>query len=87
MQYLQLVQGRVVFEQNGSTIEGYFISERGRYASVYSWEVAETKTVTPEALYERWAYSKVKKDSFTITVQKTTFWEIGEEITFHKREQ
>ena len=77
-------RGKISFEQKGSTIECYFVSAYGYFAEVYSWEVVETNILTPEALCERWAYLKVREDTFTITVEKTTFLKTGDKIKFHK---
>ena len=44
----------------------------------------ETKVTSEEDCYEKWKYLNVKNDGFTIVVEKTTFFEIGQEITFYK---
>ena len=77
-------QGKASFEQNGGTTDCYFVSGYSYYAEVYSWEVTETNMPTEETLYERWTYKKLKKDSFTIIVEQTTFLTVGEEISFYK---
>ncbi len=77
-------RGKISFEKNGNITECYFVSDRGYFADVYSKEVFETNIETSEAHYERWAYTEVKKDTFTITVEETVFLKVGDEITFHK---
>lgn len=80
---------RIYFEQDDTFIQCYFVSSRGYSASVYCWEayVNERLGLYQEEHYETWNYSKVRKDTFTITVEKTTFLKIGDKITFYKVEE
>ena len=82
-------KGKLTFEENGSVIECYFVSEQGYCASVYDIEALENNRLGlyPEEYYERWAYSKTTKDSFTIVVEKSTFFEVGDKITFNKKDK
>ena len=80
---------RIYFEQSDTFTQCYFVSSVGYSASVYSWEAYENERLGlyEEVHYETWNYSKVRKDTFTITVEKTTFLKIGDKITFYKVEE
>ena len=76
----------VSFEQDDNHVDCYFTSGRNYYAKVYALEALENNRLglNPEEHYETWVYKKVEKDCFTITVEKTKFLEVGDEITFHR---
>ncbi len=76
-------KGKLTFTKNDETAY-YFVSGPGYIASVYCWDVVETNVLTDEARYEKWRYTKCSENSFTITVEQTTFFDEGDNITFYK---
>ena len=78
--------GRVYFKESDFLVQYYYVSDRGYFADVYSWDAVENDRLGlyPEEHYETWEYSQIGKNTFTIIVKKTTFLTIGDTITFHK---
>ena len=78
--------GRVYFKESDFLVQYYYVSDRGYFADVYSWDAVENERLGlyPEEHYETWDYLKVKENTFTITVEKTTFLTVGDIITFYK---
>ena len=79
-----LGKGTICFNKNGSEISLYYCDVHDYSAHIYDAKVLETKVTSEEDRYEKWKYLNVKNDGFTIVVEKTTFFEIGQEITFYK---
>lgn len=76
--------GRVFFEQDDSVIECCFVSDESRCAHIYALDAKDRIDLYPEEHYEVWNYTTVRKDTFSITVEKTTFLKVGKKITFNK---
>ncbi|MBE6903819.1 MAG: hypothetical protein E7480_04335 [Ruminococcaceae bacterium] len=81
--------GKIFFEQNGVAMECSFVSGLFYSACVDSLENIEEEygSTRPKEHYETWTYSEVKKDSFTIVVEETTYFTKGQKIIFHKVSQ
>ncbi len=79
-----LGKGTICFNKNGSEISLYYCDVHDYSAHIYDAKVLETKVTSEEDRYEKWKYLNVKNDEFTIVVEKTTFFEVGQEITFYK---
>ena len=76
--------GKVTFQNDSHTEVFYFISEYSPHAEVYYWDVVEKGYTSEEDLCERWRYSKTSKDSFAVVVEKTTFLNVEDQLTFRK---
>ncbi len=74
----------IYFEVNG-VMQSFCFSGTTVDAEVYSPEVFETGIETDEARYERWMYKKIRRDTFTVEVVESTFFEVGEIIVFEKK--
>lgn len=80
-------KGRIFFNRKDSVEECYYVSEFGKKAHVFSLEAVEKGRMGlyPEEHYEIWRYLTVRKNTFTITVEKTKFLKAGQEIVFSKK--
>ena len=51
---------------------------------VYAIEAKDRLGLYPEEEYETWRGNFKRKDKFTVTVEKTTYFEVGQKITFYR---
>lgn len=73
---------------NGEIIE-VFITEgppRSRQMFVYPLDVLELEIIPEKDRYEYWICSYESENEFMATVEETTFYEVGQRITFNKIE-
>lgn len=84
--YVDSYNRRVYFEKSDTYIKCYFASFPGYYASIYSWDAYENERLGlyEDEHYETWNYLTVKKDTFTVRVEKSKFLNVGDIITFNK---
>ena len=57
---------------------------RGERIHIYAIEAKGREGWYPEERYETWRGNFKRKDKFTVTVEKTTYFEVGEKITFYR---
>ena len=72
--------GTLSFKQNGTIIEYDYVDGKNYRSEIYHL----TDMRTSGNHYETWKYTKVGNDKFTIEVEKTTFFEVGQQITFYR---
>ena len=75
--------GTGVLVTEGGEIEFIFISA-GPTIYLYKPEAKDRLGLYPEEQYERWVGSFRYYDRFTATVEETTFFEVGDKITFYR---
>ena len=69
----------------GTEIPFIFSGEiRGEIIDIYAIEAKGREGLYPEERYETWRGNFKRKDKFTVTVEKTTYFEVGEKITFYR---
>lgn len=69
----------------GETVEFYLVNDMGTGTRLYSLNVLETNTTTPEDEYEYWLCSYKSEKKFVATVERTTFFNVGDKITFKRQ--
>jgi hypothetical protein len=78
--------GKLYLEQNGVITEYHLEQPFKTYnVEIYSIEALEaTHANSADSCCEVWKCTKIKDSEFTIVVDETTFFEVGQEITFYK---
>lgn len=82
-----LVTGTI--DVNGKVMEIYIVTEpeAGTGMHIYPISVLEYESKSEEDKYEYWICSYETEKEFIATVRKTTFYGVGQKITFHKVSQ
>lgn len=68
---------------NGKEIEILFLDGEGKNIHIFP---IETKVRDINDRYELWVGDFISEDKFTVTVEKTTYFEVGQKITFYRVE-
>lgn len=68
----------------GTEIPFLFLDGQGEVIYIYSIDARNRDVLYPEDKYETWMGSFNRKDKFTVTVEKTTYFEVGQKITFYR---
>ena len=69
----------------GTEIPFIFSGEiRGERIWIYAIEAKDRLGLYPEEEYETWRGNFKRKDKFTVTVEETTYFEVGQKITFYR---
>ena len=66
---------------NGKEIEILFLDGEGKNIHIFP---IETKVRDINDRYELWVGDFIQEDKFTVTVEKTTYFEVGQKITFYR---
>lgn len=69
---------------NGETRAFYLTFDYGFGMYLYDESASYTHTFNDDTRYEHWNCSFMGKRKFVATVEKTTFFEVGQEITFYR---
>ena len=69
---------------DGVEIPFLFVDGQGEVIYIYSIDARNRDGLYPEDKYETWMGSFNRKDKFTVTVEKTTYFEVGQKITFYR---
>ena len=69
---------------DGVEIPFLFVDGQGEVIYIYSIDARNRDVLYPEDKYETWMGSFNRKDKFTVTVEKTTYFEVGQKITFYR---
>lgn len=57
---------------------------RGERIHIYAIEAKGREGLYPEERYETWRGNFKRKDKFTVTVEETTYFKVGQKITFYR---
>ncbi|CDM67737.1 putative membrane protein [Clostridium bornimense] len=68
----------------GTEIPFIFENGPGERVWIYSIEAKGRLGLYPEEEYETWMGNFNREDKFTVTVEKTTYFEVGQKITFYR---
>lgn len=63
----------------------FYLTARAVTIEVYSIDVLEMTGLHPDDQYEEWAADFTYGDHFTVKVSKTTFFKVGQKITFYRQ--
>ena len=69
---------------DGVEIPFLFVDGQGEVIYIDSIEAKDRLGLYPEETYEKWIGDFIWKDKFTVTVEKTTYFEVGQKITFYR---
>ena len=69
---------------NGETIEFYMADDPRTGLHIYPLAVMEEEFIDDTTRYEYWKCSYISKKKCVATVKETTFFKIGDRITFHR---
>ena len=69
---------------NGDEIPFVFSNGNGVSIGIYSIEVQNQSVRDVKDRYELWVGDFNRKDKFTVTVKETTYFEVGQKITFYR---
>ena len=68
----------------GTEIPFLFVDSQGEVIYIYSIDARSRDGLYPEDRYEIWMGSFNRKDKFTVTVEETTYFKVGQKITFYR---
>ena len=57
---------------------------RGERIHIYAIEAKGREGLYPEERYETWRGNFKRKDKFIVTVEETTYFKVGQKITFYR---
>lgn len=69
---------------NGTEIPFILELGSGKMMWIDSIEAKDRLGLYPEETYEKWIGDFIWEDKFTVTVEKTTYFEVGQKITFYR---
>ena len=69
---------------DGECIEFYITDNMAAEISIYDKRVLDDEFIKEEDMYENWICSYKSKDRFVATVEKTTYFKVGQKISFKK---
>jgi len=69
---------------DGGTIGFYMTNDMGSGMHLFDLSVIDTAVETTENEYEYWICSYKSKKEFIAIVKKTTYFDVGEKIVFHR---
>lgn len=72
---------------DGEIVDFYLTNDMGLGVHLFSLKVLDTNIETLEDEYEYWLCSFKSKKKFIATVKRTTYFHVGDKITFYKVNQ